>query len=280
MVKFLLATYGLQVNVFVHYGRGGGLLFVAASKGISEMVSLLLAHGADPNQFACQRGIAPLTEAVIRGHGDAVELLVHGTTNLHRTRALTCAVEQKNKRLAEILLRNGAPPQFCTSEIPTYFRNEPYEWVQPLLLAARSGHLELAELLCEYGADVNVQCSEYLGKAHCLGASIKAIPFDRVLFWVVEEPNEKMVDLLLERGADPNVGDSRDRPPLMYAMDNGSEAIVRSLLDHGADMRRTVDHCGRKKVSPREQREAESAELQAMFAGWSYGNRNADGSPD
>ena len=259
LVKSLLATYEVQVNTIFQGSPRGSPLCLAARKGPREMVSILLAYGADPNLVEDQRERhAPLTEAVIQEREDIVELLFHRTANLHRTRALAFAVGQGNRRLVEILLRNGAPPQFLTSEIPIGRNTYTYgNWVQPLLLAARSGNLEIAELLCEYGADVNAPCSEYNGDRPRLGTSIRDIPpFDRVLFWVVEEPNEKMAGLLLEHGADPNVGDSRDRPPLMYALDSGNEAIIRSLLDHGADMCRTMDQYGREKESPRKQKEA------------------------
>jgi ankyrin repeat protein len=99
---------------------------VAATNGDSELVSLLVAHGADPNFVVDQeRWRVALTVAVIKGHEEIVPMLIAGTVNLHRTRALATAVKQGKRQIAEMRLLSGA------------------------------------QLLLKYGADVNVECSEY-----------------------------------------------------------------------------------------------------------------------
>lgn len=185
----------MQVNVFDNSGRSP--LFVAATKGISDVVSLLLAYGADPNLSADRRcSHTPLTVAVIEGHEEVAQTLIPGTAKLHRTRALAFAVAQGQRHLAEILLRNGAPHQFCRSGIQKSSRDNCEKWVQLLLFAVLSDSLELVELLVAYGVDVNVQCSEYPNNGF-------SKLFNRDLFWTVEGSLDAMVDLLLERGRRP-----------------------------------------------------------------------------
>lgn len=256
----VLCTLGVQLNFFGYPGRSP--LFVVASSGMSDLVSLFLAHGADPNFIADQRrSHAPLTAAVIEGHEDIIRIVVGGTANLHRTRALAFAIAQGNRRIAETLLRNGAPPQFHRAAIPTSFEDDHEEWVQPLLAAVQRNSLELVELLVDYGADVNVQCSEYTRTGF-------AKLFDRVLFWAVEESHEAMVDLLLEHGADPEIADMMGSPPLTYAIESGNQAIVRSLLDHGANTHSAVDHRGKKLVSFRQMSQSIQTQLQEAEEKW------------
>lgn len=240
----LLFTHGVQVNLFGSFGHFQGTpLLLAATNGMSELVSLFLAYGADPNLTPVPRvPKTPLEAAVIQGHEHLIPLLVHRTTRLQRTRALAFVVAHGNRGMAETLLRGSTPPQFDPSEIPRPTGWDHEDWVQPLLFAVQNNSPGLVELLLDSGGDVNVQCTEYpfggLGKL-----------FDRVLFWAVEDCNEAMVDLLLERGADPEITDMMGCPPLTYAVKGGHEAVVRSLLDHGANPHCAVDYHGKKLLS-------------------------------
>ena len=171
---------------------------MAAGNGESELVSLLVVHGADPNFV-----VDPLTVAVIKRHEEIVPMLIPGTANLHRTRALAIAVSQGKRQIAEMLLLSGAHHHFCPSEIPSLSNDssgDREEWVQPLLFAVQSGNLGLVQLLLEYGADVNVECSEHPGRG-------MDKDFDHVLFWAVEGSEETIVNLILESGADPEITD-------------------------------------------------------------------------
>jgi ankyrin repeat protein len=78
----------------------------------------------------------------------------------------------------------------------------------------------MARLLLAHGADVNAQW--WAGTA---------------LMVAVGGGNEKLVELLLSVGADPNLGDDRGETPLTLAALNplGSVDVVRLLLRAGAD---------------------------------------------
>lgn len=159
------------------------------------------------------------------------------------------------------MLRGGTPPQFNPSEIPRPTGWDSEDWVQPLLLAVLNKRLELVELLLDLGGDVNVRCTEYprrrLSKL-----------FDRVLFWAVKDGHEVVVDLLLERGADPEIADIMGRPPLTYAVEGGHEAVVRSLLDRGANPHRAVDRNSKKLLLLGRIKQSIRTQLQAAEGRW------------
>ncbi|KAJ5371682.1 hypothetical protein N7517_003688 [Penicillium concentricum] len=260
----LLFTHGVQVNVL---GEGESPISRAAATGNRDLVSQLLAYGADPNLIKGRRkSLAPLTVAVMNGHEEIAQMVVRETESLHRTRALAFAISEQNRRMAEMLLRSGAPPQFDPSEIPELEILGPWEydlvWVQPLLLAVRICSLELVELLLEYGADVNVECTEHPNDG-------VRREYGRALFLAVEKSDEAMVDLLLKGGADPEVTDIFGQPPLTYAVYRDHEAIVRSLLDHGANPYHAVDHSGRKLLFFWQMKHSTFLQLQEAEIKWS-----------
>jgi len=54
------------------------------------------------------------------------------------------------------------------------------------------------------------------------------------LFWACQAGHSPVVQLLLERGADPNISNRRGETPLHAACTNGTTAIIKALLDKGA----------------------------------------------
>ncbi|KAJ6127880.1 hypothetical protein N7471_009097 [Penicillium samsonianum] len=254
----VLFTYGVNMNF--HFD-GRTPLCIAATNGMGDLVSLLLAYGASPDlPVGKRRSDIPLTAAVIEGHEDIVRMLVNRTASVHRTRALAFAVSRGSVRLAEILLQRGAPPEFCPSEIPKSW-DEDEDWVQPFLAAAKRDSLELVELLLDYGADVNVQCFEHFD--YGIEES-----YDRALLWAVHESQEAIVNLLLERGADPETSDETGQPVLTHAVYRESEALIRSLLDHGANPHQAVDHRCKKLMSFRQMKQSTWAMLQEAEVEW------------
>ena len=93
----------------------------------------------------------------------------------------------------------------------------------PLHLAARQGHLEIARLLLEKGADPNRRQD-----------ATARTP----LHLAVQHQNEQVTKLLLERGANPNLvaryGKGETLVPLQLAARSGDGEIARLLLRYGA----------------------------------------------
>ncbi len=90
-----------------------------------------------------------------------------------------------------------------------------------LMYAAENGHMELAEMLIEYGADVNINT------------------FRSALAWAARQGHKDVVELLIANGADVNAK-ARDKQTVLTEAWNarGPEKtlreIVRILEDHGA----------------------------------------------
>ena len=90
----------------------------------------------------------------------------------------------------------------------------------PLHYASESGHLEVAKLLLEKGANVICQDIRKLTPLHY--ASMKG--------------HLEVVKLLLEKGANINSQNSHNDTPLYIAAFTGKKELVKLLLDNGCDI--------------------------------------------
>ena len=93
---------------------------------------------------------------------------------------------------------------------------------QPLGLASYFGHLDTAEYLIKAGAPINSP----------LRNGLKAAPIQSA----VAAGHEKVVQMLLRLGADPNAREQGGYTPLHAAMQNGDDSMICILLYGGADL--------------------------------------------
>ncbi|MFN0170238.1 MAG: ankyrin repeat domain-containing protein [Bryobacteraceae bacterium] len=91
----------------------------------------------------------------------------------------------------------------------------------PLGLASFFGHREVARLLIDRGADVNLAAQNALKVASVHAASARRDPI--------------ILAMLLAAGADPNARQQKGFTPLHTAGFEGDRAILELLLSHGAD---------------------------------------------
>ncbi len=94
----------------------------------------------------------------------------------------------------------------------------------PLYKAAREGNIEIAKMLLEHGAHIEVSDSE--GKT----------PFQ----WAFSINDAEVVKLLLEHGADVNAKNEDAYTPLYLAVRKEHEKLVKLLLNHGANANERV----------------------------------------
>lgn len=93
---------------------------------------------------------------------------------------------------------------------------------QPLGLACFFGHYDAAEYLVKAGASINSQSRN----------GLKAAPIQSA----AAGGHTKIVKMLIEHNADPNVREQGGYTPLHAAAQNGDEEMIRALLFGGADM--------------------------------------------
>ena len=93
---------------------------------------------------------------------------------------------------------------------------------QPLGLACYFGHLETAEYLIKAGAPINSPARN----------GLKVAPIQSA----VAASHDRVAQMLLQLGADPNVREQGGDTPLHAATQNGDEDMIRILLYGGADL--------------------------------------------
>ena len=82
------------------------------------------------------------------------------------------------------------------------------------------------------------------------GADIQVAPGNRTLLMIAAgNGNEKMVELFLEKGADVNAVDHRGWTALLFAAKKGNEKIVELLLEKGADVNAASQVLPRQRLS-------------------------------
>lgn len=93
---------------------------------------------------------------------------------------------------------------------------------QPLGLACYFGHFDVAEYLVKAGASINAVSHNALKVAPIQSATAGG--------------HRKIVKMLLEHNADPNIREQGGFTPLHAAAQNGDEEMIRLLLFGGADL--------------------------------------------
>lgn len=145
----------------------------------------------------------------------------------NRPTPLAQAAWNANSSLVRLLLEHGADPNLKTA---TALYREP-----PLNLAILSGDANSAELLLQFGADVNAP-REMTSAASWLSHRQKS---DGAAPLLLAVPSLRLVNLLLAHGADANQPNKYGYTPLMAAADSaGSEQrcrVAAALLQFGAD---------------------------------------------
>ncbi|CZR56742.1 related to ankyrin [Phialocephala subalpina] len=144
------------------------------------------------------------------------------------------ATDDPDDRLDEAT-RSLTQAFFATSKMPNggnfafwvgmLIPNAPIHYIantHPLYYAASFGLLEVVQLLLdtEKGIDINALG----GRAHSSALHVATF-----------RDHIDVVKLLLEHGADPNLPNEEEEPPLYWAIANGNHAMVDLLLANGAE---------------------------------------------
>uniref|UniRef100_A0A673IK55 Ankyrin repeat and KH domain-containing protein 1-like n=1 Tax=Sinocyclocheilus rhinocerous TaxID=307959 RepID=A0A673IK55_9TELE len=254
IVKLLL-VHGADVNA--QSSTGNTALTYACAGGFLDVVKVLLKEGANIEDHN-ENGHTPLMEAASAGHVEVSRVLleygagINTHSNEFKESALTLACYKgTSSDVCTGLLRHYSCACFVGAQV-----NMPADsFESPLTLAACGGHVELAALLIERGANLEevndegyTPLMEAAREGHeemvalllAQGANINA---------QTEETQEtaltlaccggflEVADFLIKAGADIELGCST---PLMEAAQEGHLELVKYLLAAGANVHATT----------------------------------------
>ncbi|XP_029012098.1 dynein axonemal heavy chain 12 isoform X1 [Betta splendens] len=205
--------------------ESGTVLFEAAASGNPDIISLLLEHGADPNQ-PLYSGHLPIHRSSYHGHRLALEHLIpvtkmsavkeSGMSPLHS------AAAGGHAPCVEVLLKAGYDPNFMLH--PRVRRNYDDERRSALFFAVSNNDLQCTRLLLEAGAMVNQD------PVNCLQVALR-------------QGNYELINTLLKSGANVNyysrINTTHFPSALQYALKD--EVMLRMILNHGYDVKRCFD---------------------------------------
>ncbi|HEY8506631.1 MAG TPA: ankyrin repeat domain-containing protein [Gemmataceae bacterium] len=264
VLKVLLEAGADPETVF--YFRRDNALGLACHHGHTEVVKLLLEHGAKAEARVVKAvlkgeagepdltrdvNVNPLYTAAGGGHLEIVKLLLEAGADVNDGRdystALYAAARGGHAEVVKLLLERGASLGPLPRDSDT-----------PIRAAARGGHTEVVRLLLGAGADVNSQHFDRrwtpqgntpLHEAARFGhEAVAELLLDRgaridepnadgmtPLHLAAEKMHWEMIELLLRRGAQPNAFARDGRSPLHVAAMHGDRFAAAILLRHGAD---------------------------------------------
>ncbi len=184
--------------------------------------------------------MSELTDAIQQGDAARVTELIEADPGLLQshdspvTPILTAIYHGKND-IARLLVERGAPVSFAEAcalgdlehverqlaEDPDALHISSSDGYPPLGLAIFFHHPDVARLLIERGADVNIPAAnaQRVAPVHAAAAACDHVT----------------MRLLLEGGADPNAHQQLDYTPMHSAASRGDVEMARLLLEHGAD---------------------------------------------
>ncbi|XP_072387018.1 uncharacterized protein [Diabrotica undecimpunctata] len=176
-----------------------------------EVVKYLLAHGADVNAIE-NEGRNPLYFATANNNLEIVRLLIEAGASMQCSdisgdMPIHVAAKVGYAEIVKYFLENG---------IDVDIRNESTK-MTPLHMAALAGCIEIVDYLLKNNANVHLKDCQNRSSIH----------------YAVYEGNFKIVQDLIEKEVDVNVGDIK-WTPLHLACRHGHLEIVQLLLKHGA----------------------------------------------
>jgi ankyrin repeat protein len=218
-------------------------------KDSPDLINVPGADGLTPLGKAARDGQQMVAKFLLESHAD-LELKGSGKTPLH------WAAQSGHKAMVDLLLQHGASVNARADQTGA----------TALLLAANKGFKTIVQVLLDQKADIHIPAclsgpAEANGNSTALhyaagqglktvaellldhGADVNALNQGQVtpLYKAVAGDHLALAELLVRRGADANRG---DHSPLFLAVANGSEEMVRFLLENHASpqVKESFDH--------------------------------------
>ncbi|KAM0795458.1 ankyrin repeat-containing domain protein [Usnea florida] len=191
-------------------------LHAAAKDGHYRAVEFLVQRGANVNALMVNK-FTPLHRAATAQHIEVARYLIRrGGANVNAQDAQgQTPLFKSDGQMTKMLLSAQANPNVVDGNVNT-----------PLHHAAHDIHVGAIRLLKETNANVNIRNRELKTALWLVCDRTNEFNLDKSL---------EIVDLLLQRRADPNIACHQGKPPLeLCIQDNGSELVGR-LIKAGAD---------------------------------------------
>ncbi|KAL3450534.1 ankyrin repeat-containing domain protein [Aspergillus insuetus] len=210
VVKMLVTTGWVDMETMSDSGEA--LLWRAAHNGDEKLVDFLLDHQPSTASAASHYNRSPLSISAVKGHYTIIKKL----------------------------LAYGLDPD----EKDTLGRS-------PLSLAAAAGHSGVVRELLTKGVDITStdECGRgpllwaaHSGQAATLGILLRhckthevPVDLDRLAYWCCANNKPRILDLLLNYGANPNYLDQSGQRLLTLVVSRGHLELAAALLERGAD---------------------------------------------
>jgi ankyrin repeat protein len=224
-MKYLIGQ-GAAVNAKNQFGATA-LIWSATDLA---KVHLLLERGADLNAATARGRTALLVAAMSDQSAPIVRLLIGKGADVKamdafKTTTLRGAAMGNDAETMRILIEAGVDVN--AGDMPG---------ITPLMMAAGwNGNLAAVDLLLSHGAKVNEVSAAVMGLPSKNGPS----EFGKLTALLMSAPfgPPELIAKLLDAGADVNARDVRGMTPLMLALanDHQDKAVIKMLLEHGAD---------------------------------------------
>ena len=256
---FFLSLMVMLLSIAIPTARANPELIEAIKNNDSEKIQKLIEDGVDINQSIdiidenYERIIYPLRLAAIHGSSEVVRLLIQNGTDLEF--AIDSALDGA-ARFGQLEIVRMLIEEYNANYLPGYGKRF-YGEASPLHYAASGGHLDIIEYLSALAPEL-VNHEAYYNT-----------PLQTVFHCSYDGDNQNVIELLLERGANPNLngedllrsaiwmsntrgftlifnhpGFNRDlinmpdrdrhgQTPLQLALDRGNQEIIALLIQHG-----------------------------------------------
>jgi ankyrin repeat protein len=261
IISCLLAA-GVDVN---HHSKSWGpAIWAAAANGHKTIVRLFLDLKANVNLHGKGVGSA-LQVAAENGHEAIVRLLldsnadstIQGPYPTIPNTALQSAVAKGHESIVRLLLSANPVPKTSTGQYSNSgrdFEGTPQQLSidaasdldQALYIACKEGHEKLVQVLLDAGASVNAlrggtSALSYAATNDDMGImqillNVAGVQVDAreglnqtALQFASRHSNQQVVQMLLDSGADPMLGDEDECTALIMAVGNGRKKIAQTI---------------------------------------------------